>query len=234
MTAAACVALDPCTRDGMVLEQLPQVRFAAQRLRAHLPPCVALEDLVHSGLLGLLDAVDKYDRRRRVQLKSYAAFRIRGAMLDSLREMDWGPRSLRSRARQMEQTRARLLARLGRPPCQAEVASAMGLPLKAFYRLLRDLHALELTSYPDPADFREPRSLEEDPHAALQRKERQALLAAAIARLPDKERRAVALYYYEELTMSEVGERLGVGESRVSQLHASAMAHLRETLGTGV
>jgi RNA polymerase sigma factor for flagellar operon FliA len=222
--------MSPGEREQAVLDHLPQVRFTAQRLRSRLPQSVALEDLMHSGVLGLLEAVDKYDPRRRVQLKSYATFRIRGAMLDSLREMDWGPRSLRQRGRQMEETQCRLRARLGRRPSQAEVAKAMGLPLPRFYALSRDLRDLELCSFEETPDTA---SSKEDPHSQLNRKEASELLAAAIARLPDKQRRAVLLYYYEELTMSEVGQRLGVGEARISQIHSAALIRLRALFSAG-
>lgn len=210
-------------REALVLDHLPQVRFVAQGIRRHLPPCVPLEDLVHSGVLGLLEAVDKFNPKRHVQLKTYAAFRIRGAILDSLRQMDWGPRRLRSQGRRLEESRARLQARLGRVASQSELAAEMGLSLRRFYTLLRDLDGLEFSSTP-------PEDLASQESFALHL-ERQERLEQAFGQLPESERRTLALYYFQELTMTEVGQRLGVGESRVSQIHSSALAHLRTLLG---
>jgi len=207
-------------RDELVMDHLPQVRFVAQGIRRRLPPSVPLEDLVHAGVVGLLEAVDKFNPKRHAQLKTYAAFRIRGAILDSLREMDWGPRTLRSQGRRLEEARGRLQSRLGRTASQSELAAEMGLPLRRFYILLKDLHGLELTSADDAAA-----SCIDDSFPL--RLERQEHLAEAVGQLPESERRTVGLYYFQEMTMTEVGHRLGVGESRVSQIHSSALARLR-------
>jgi len=210
-------------REDLVLDHLPQVRFVAQGIRRHLPSNVLLEDLVHAGVLGLLEAVDKFNPRRHVQLKTYAMFRIRGAILDSLRQMDWGPRALRSQGRRLEEARVRLESRLGRVASQAELAAEMGLSLRRFYALLRDLHGLEFTSA-------EPEDLASQESFALNL-ERQERLEQAVGQLTECERRTLGLYYFQELTMTEVGMRLGVGESRVSQIHSSALARLRILLG---
>jgi len=214
-------------REDLILDHMPQVRFVAQGIRRRLPPSVLLEDLVHSGVLGLLAAVDKFNPKRHVQLKTYAAFRIRGAILDSLRQMDWGPRTLRSQGRRLEEARACLQSRLGRIASQSELAAEMGLSLRHFYALVRDLHGLELTSA-EPEDVG-PTSKPAD--SFYLRFEQQERLEQAVGQLPESERRTLALYYFQELTMTEVGQRLGVGESRVSQIHSSALARLRTLLG---
>ncbi len=213
------------SRDELVLDHLPQVRYMAQGIRRRLPPSVPLEDLVSAGVLGLLEAVDKFNPKRHVQLKTYAAFRIRGAILDSLRQMDWGPRSLRSQSRRLEEASARLQTRLGRMATQTELAAEMGLTLRRFYTLTRDLHGLEWSS-------QEPAEVQTADESFSLKLERQQSLAQAVGQLPESERRTLALYYFQELTMTEVGHRLGVGESRVSQIHSSALAHLRTLLGT--
>jgi RNA polymerase sigma factor for flagellar operon FliA len=210
-------------REDLVLDHLPQVRFVAQAIRRRLPPCVPLEDLVHSGVVGLLEAVDKFNPKRHVQLKTYATFRIRGAILDSLRQMDWGPRALRSQGRRLEEARVRTQSRLGRIASQSELAAEMGLSLRRFYTLVQDLHGLELTSA-------ESEDLASQESFSLNFERRQRL-AQAVDQLPESERRTLGLYYFQELTMTEVGRRLGVGESRVSQIHSSALAHMRTLLG---
>lgn len=214
-------------REDLILGHMPQVRFVAQGIRSRLPPCVLLEDLVHSGVLGLLDAVDKFNPKKHVLLRTYAAFRIRGAILDSLREMDWGPRALRSQGRRLEEARARLQSKLGRNASQPELAAELGLPLRRFHTLLQDLHGVELASVESEAGH--PAS---GPDESFPLKlERQERLEQAVGQLPESERRTLRLYYFQELTMTEVGQRLGVGESRVSQIHSSALARLRILLG---
>lgn len=223
----AAIPRDILQREGLVLDHLPQVRFVAQGIRRHLPPCVPLEDLVSAGVLGLLEAVDKFNPKRHVLLKTYAAFRIRGAILDSLRHMDWGPRRLRSQGRRLEEARSRLQSRLGRVASQAELAAEMGLSLRRFYTLQRDLQGLELTSA-DSENHLPASRPDESFSIALERRQR---LAQAFGQLPEGERRTLGLYYFQQLTMTQVGQRLGVGESRVSQIHSSALARLRTLLG---
>ncbi len=223
-------------RNEIVMEHLPQVRYIARRIHDHLPQFVSLEDLVQSGVLGLMEALHNFDPGKKVQLKSYAKDRIRGAILDSLRELDWGPRTLRRKARQIGSARQTLSARLGRAPSEAELASEMGMTLKKFQRLLGELHGLEVVSLQaaclDDAGGNEelsctPHSMEEDPSSVCLRSEMHGLLARALIDLPGRKRQVLALYYCEELTMKEVGARLGVGESRVSQIHSAALARLR-------
>lgn len=232
----AASKFDPAERDRLLLEQLPQVRYIARRIHDRLPQHVALEDLVHAGVLGLIDALHKFDPSKHVQLKSYAKFRIRGAILDSLREMDWSPRELRKKGRIMEQAHRKLRAQLGRAATEPELAAEMGISLGEFQRLLGDLRGLDLGSLQveSAESGREqevvryqPNGPEEDPFYLCLQSEMKELLARAIGELPQKERQVLALYYFEELTMKEVGSVLGVGESRVSQIHSAALVRLR-------
>jgi RNA polymerase sigma factor for flagellar operon FliA len=173
-------------------------------------------------------------------LKTYAKFRIRGAILDSLRTLDWSPRALRRKARELEGVHARLRAQLGRPATESEVAAAMGITLESLQKLLGDLRGLDLGSLqgaaPDEgveleARVADPAASDDDPFALCLRAEMKQHLARAIRELPEKEALVLSLYHYEELTMKEVGAVLGVGEARVSQIHTSALIHLRERLG---
>jgi len=226
-------------REQLLLEQLPQVRYIARRIHERLPRHVPFEDLVHAGVLGLIDALHKYDRSKHVQFGSYAKFRIRGAILDSLREMDWSPRDLRRKARELEEANNRLRSELGRSPAEQELAAEMGLDLHALQVLLGELDGLEVGSLrvQSPRDGSEedlceylPHDRENTPLLLCLRSEMKELLTRAIAELPLKERQVLALYYFEELTMKEVGAVLGVGESRVSQIHSMAVIRLRARL----
>jgi RNA polymerase sigma factor for flagellar operon FliA len=230
--------LSDAERERLLLEHLPQVHFVARRIHLRLPQQVLLEDLVHAGILGMIDAVRKYDPAKNVQLKHYAEFRIRGAILDSLRLVDWSPRALRRQARRMEEASGRCQARLGREPNEIELAEEMQVSLGTLHRLQRDLRGLEVGSlqverddvgerdtYDSIAD-----SEEENPYDQALRAERKALLERAMDELPPREREVLALYDFQELTMKQVGERLRIGESRVSQIHTSALARLRTRL----
>lgn len=225
-------------RDQLLLDHLPQVQHIARRIHDRLPPQVSMEDLVHAGILGLLDAMRKYDPNKNVQLKHYAEFRIRGAILDSLREVDWSPRALRRQARRLEQASADCKARLGRAPTETELAAALGFSLENLQRLQSDLRGLDVGSL--QAETQEIGGEEaipagagaeqEDPYHQTLRSEMSGLLARAMGELPEREREVLALYHFEELTMKEVGAALGIGESRVSQIHTAALVRLRNRL----
>ena len=226
-------------RDRILLEQLPQVRYLARRIHERLPRHVPLEDLVHAGVIGLIDALNKFDSSKHVQFGSYAKFRIRGAILDSLREMDWGPRDLRRKARRVEEAERKLSLELGRAPTELEVAAELNMELREFQQLLTELDGLEVGSLhlESPWDGKDedlcdylPNAPEDTPFFRCMRSEMKELLARAIAELPEKEQQVLALYYLEELTMKEVGAVLGIGESRVSQIHSLAVVRLRGRL----
>lgn len=225
-------------RERMMLEQMPTVRWIARRIHERLPQHVDLEDLVSAGTVGLLDAFCKFDPARKVQFRSYAQFRIRGAILDSLRTLDWSPRELRRKGRAVEETIRRLTAQLGRTPSEPEIAHAMRMGLDDYQQLLGELKGLEIgTLHMERAeDSGEeelayiPGDLDDDPLFRCLRGEMRDRLAHAIDQLPERERLVVTLYHYEEMTMKEIGMVLGVVESRVSQIHSSAVVHLRSQL----
>ena len=223
-------------RQRLMSEQLPQVRYIARRIHERLPRHVPFEDLVHAGVLGLMDALQKFDRNKHVQFGSYAKFRIRGAILDSLREMDWSPRDLRRQARRLEEAHDKLRLDLGRHPTEPELARELGISLSELQKLLGDINSLEIGSLRviSPEDGKEedlceflPADREDTPLTQFLRSEMKGLLARAIEELPERERQVLALYYFEELTMKEVGAVMGVGESRVSQIHSMAVLRLR-------
>jgi RNA polymerase sigma factor for flagellar operon FliA len=225
-------------QERVLLEHLPIVRFLARRIHERLPQHVDIEDLVSAGVVGLMDAFQKFDPGKKVQFRSYAQFRIRGAILDSLRTLDWSPRELRRKGRAVEEAVRVLTARTGHAPGEAEVAEEMGLALEDYQQLLGDLKGLEIgTLHMERNEDSGEEELayvpgrpEEDPLFRCLRGELEERLSDAIAHLPDRERLVMTLYYYEEMTMREIGLALGVVESRVSQVHASAVVHLRSAL----
>src|SRR5664279_2183704 len=225
-------------QERVLLEHLPMVRFLARRIHERLPQHVDIEDLVSAGVVGLLDAFSKFDPAKKVQFKSYAQFRIRGAILDSLRTLDWSPRELRRKGRAVEEAIRSVTHKLGRVPAEPEIAREMDMDLSAYQQLLGELKGLEigslhmqrsedsgdeeLTDIPGPPD--------ENPLFRCLQGEMKQRLTDAIEELPEKERMVLTLYYYEELTMKEIGLTLGVVESRVSQIHSSAVVRLRAAL----
>jgi len=223
-------------RNSLVEAHLPQVRYIAERMAAKLPPSVDRDDLIGAGVLGLIDAVGKFDPTRGVLFKTYAERRVRGAILDSLRDLDWVPRSVRRRAKEIEGTYARLQSDLGRTAEGEEVAAALGLPIGEFNKLLGELSGLTVTSIATDEDgWGGMQNVGDDeaetPLAIYEREELRERLAEAVDALPPREREVVALYYVEELTMKEIGAVLGVTESRVSQIRSQAVLNLRATLG---
>lgn len=231
---------DDLAREHMMLEQMSTVRWIARRIYERLPQHVDLEDLISAGVVGLLDAFAKFDPAKNVQFRSYAQFRIRGAILDSLRLLDWSPRDLRRKGRQIEETIRRLTAQFGRAPGEPEVARAMGIPLEDYQQMLGELKGLEIGTLhverPDDSGEEElayiPNPAEDDPLFLCLNSEMKERLAQAVERLPERERLVITLYYYEEMTMKEIGLVLGVVESRVSQIHSSAVVHLRASLAS--
>jgi RNA polymerase sigma factor for flagellar operon FliA len=219
----------------VLIEHLPIVRFLARRIHERLPQHVEIEDLISAGVVGLIDACSKFDPAKKVPFRSYAQFRIRGAILDRMRTLDLSPRELSRKGRAVEETIRVVKARLGHAPNEGEVALDMGLSLGEYQQLLGDLKDLEFgrLHVERNKDSGEeelayvPGKLEEGALFRCSRDEFEARLADAIMNLPDRERLVMTLYYYEEMTMREISLKLGVVESRVSQVHASAVVHLR-------
>ncbi len=223
-------------RQRLLSEQLPHVRYIARRIHERLPRHVPLEDLVHAGVVGLIDALEKFDLAKRVQFGSYAKFRIRGAILDSLRELDWGPRDLRRQVRIIDEAHERLRLQLGRHPSEPELAQEVSMPLHELQKLLADISALEIGSLriissrdgrEEDLSERVSADRENTPLTQYLNSEMKEIVKSAIQDLPDRERQVLSLYYFEELTMKEIGALMGVGESRVSQIHSMAVLRLR-------
>lgn len=225
-------------RESLILESLSLVRHVAHRVATRLPASVEMNDLVNAGVLGLLDAVEKFEPGRGVKFNTYAEVRIRGAILDSLRNLDWAPRSLRKKSRELERVYTELEQQLGRPATDEEVCESLGEKIEDFHALIDQLHGLTIGSFDEVLDHQDhekiinyyPDNGSNDPHLRFEADELVRLLAKAIDSLPEKERLVLSLYYYEELTMKEIGGLLGVNESRISQLHSKATLRLRGKL----
>jgi RNA polymerase sigma factor FliA len=223
-------------RDEIVLEHLPLVKAIAIRVHENLPVYVDLDDLVHAGVLGLLDAVEKFDSSKNVAFQSYAKHRIKGAILDSLREQDWASRDMRKRQKQMDSVTRDLATRLGRTPTESEVAGEMGVDIERWRRMLGQLRTIGLVSTTIPSEDEHDRiqefadGPEGQPDRVCARRQLQTTLARAIGHLPERYQRVVFLYYTNELTMKEIGEILGVNESRVSQIHKTALKKMANVL----
>ncbi len=227
----------------MVVKYAPLIRYIAARLALRLPSHISQEDLFSSGIIGLIDAIRKYDLGKHINFKTYAEFRIKGAMLDELRSLDWIPRSVRKKFHLLEKAYAHLQKSLGRPAETEEVAAFLGLKLEDFHQLLEEtrsvcllpLHApsRRLAGCPgggkEPAEFLRDENLRDALQAAHLSQLRQIVIKA-LEVLPDKENLLIYLYYYEELTMKEIGQIMGYTESRISQLHTQAMSRLRHRL----
>lgn len=221
-----------------IAAHLSMVRFLARRIHERLPSHVELDELIGAGVLGLMDAYKKFNPEKQVKFRSYAQFRVRGAILDSLRTLDWSPRDLRRKAREIEAAIQLLTGRAGRSPSEAEVAAELNMTLVDYQHVLGDLKSLEVgtLNVERSEDSGEeelayiPNRTEDDPLFQCLRGEMHARLKDAIESLPERERLVMNLYYFEELTMKEIGKILGVVESRISQVHASAVLHLRSSL----
>ncbi len=222
----------------LLLEHLPIVRFLARRIHDRLPRHVELEDLVSAGIVGLLDAIKKFDAGKKVQFRSYAQFRIRGAILDSLRTLDWSPRDLRRKGRTIETAIRTLTARMGMAPSELDVANEIRMDLGEYQRLLGELKGLEIGTLHAERPFESgdeelnyvAGSPEEDPLFRCLQGEMKLRLTEAVEKLPERERMVMNLYYFEEMTMKEISLTLGVVESRISQIHTSAVLHMRAAL----
>jgi len=229
---------DEGARNRIIENYLPIVKYTAERLHTKLPDEVDVDDLISAGIFGLVDAVNAFDPGRGVKFETYCAPRIRGAILDELRSMDWVPRLVRSRAHKLKEAMQRLEAELGRKPTDKELAKTMRLSMGDFRKLQRDAHAVGLVSLSrkwfetdSNKDVREIDVLQDkrsdDPFRAVQRKDIKDLVTRGLSRA---ERLIIILYYFEEMTMREIGETLDLSESRVSQMHSAILSRLRHQL----
>jgi RNA polymerase sigma factor for flagellar operon FliA len=234
---------DAQARNQLVLQYSPLVKYVAGKVASGLPAHVHQEDLVSYGLIGLSSAVDRFDPAREIKFETFALQRIRGAIFDELRSQDWVPRSVRSRARDIERASQKLEAKLQRSPTEEEMAEALEVDVEDLRADLTKIANSSVIALDEPWSLHDSSGdqvslLEtiEDPHAAdparaLDAADRRDQVGDAVAGLPEREKLVIALYYYENLTLREIGEVLGVTESRVSQLHTKAMLSLRGSLG---
>lgn len=224
-------------RDRLVLKHLPLVRAIAVRVYENLPVHVELDDLVHAGILGLFDAAQKYDDNKQVNFQSYAKHRIKGAILDSLRDMDWASRDLRKRHKRLEEITRELAATMERNPTEQEIADKMGMDVDRWRQVAIELRMVGLMSASSRAPESENQSVPEfpatndlNPDVLTGQREVQAVLATAMKGLPDRYQAVIRYYYGGGKTMKEIGEALGINESRVSQIHRAALERMGESL----
>ena len=223
-------------RDRLIMEHAPLVKYIAHRIAMRLPPQIDIDDLINSGVLGLMDAIEKFDPSKEVKFKTYAEIRIKGAILDELRALDWIPRSIRKVINRLVDAYHELEQQLGRPAKDEEIAEQLGVKMGEFYQLLKQSASVSLVSLDGLVDHEEKKrsvlSCLEDPKSAnafgiLGLNEMKDVIAKAIDDLPEKEKQVVSLYYYDELTMKEIGKVLNLTESRVSQIHTKAVLRLK-------
>jgi RNA polymerase sigma factor for flagellar operon FliA len=223
-------------RERLILEHLPQVRLIARRIQERLPESISLDDLISTGVLGLISAIDNFDPSHNVKLKTYAEYKIRGAILDSLRGLDWAPRQKRRRAKQIEAAIAAAEQRIKRAPTEEEIAAELGISIDEYHEWLVEIRGLNVASLeyagtdhgkdllhylPDSGDL---------PSETLERSELERLLSHTIERIPAIERTVLSLYYREELTLREIAEVVNLHESRISQLKSQAILRLRGSI----
>ncbi len=230
------------SRESLILENLPLVKYIVDRLSVYLPPTLDKDDLIEAGVIGLIDAVDKYNPEKNCKLSSYARFRIKGAILDELRSMDIVPKSMRQKSRQIEETHARLESKLGRSPTDKEMADELGITEEKYNKLLVGLRSAFIISFDD---FKSPKLDDDDDNQGLEAllssdgsapdenvlfKEMSDILAEEIEKLPEKARLVITLYYYEEMTITEIAKVLNLAKSTVSEIHTKTLMKLRASL----
>jgi RNA polymerase sigma factor for flagellar operon FliA len=234
--------ISPVLREQIVLEHTPLIRYIVNRIAVRLPSHIDLDDLHNTGVIGLMDAIEKYDPEKNCKFKTYAEFRIKGAILDQLRSLDWVPRSVRQKSRRLERAYGEVEQRLGRSASDDEVADSLGLQIDKFHELLNQVRGISLVNLEEIrgtnsdgdrtgtyADIIEDVN-SENPFASLKLAEMKQAIAQTIGSLPEKERLVISLYYYEDLNMKEIGGILGITESRVCQIHTKAVLRLRAKL----
>lgn len=228
--------MDEKSRKELILEYAPLVKKIVDRMAIRLPPNISKEELTSGGIMGLFDAIDKFDSGKGTQFRTYATLRIKGAILDELRRMDWVSRSIRRDIHKLEQARRTIGVRLGREPEDFEVAEEMGIDLDAYHRMLTRAQGIGLFSLdgtvPDCYNSKAANQTAEtsSPFNELKRKELKQIIAGTLAQLSGKEQLIMSLYYYNELTLKEIAQVLDLTESRISQIHSKAIIKLRAKL----
>jgi RNA polymerase sigma factor for flagellar operon FliA len=234
--------IPPTLKEQIVLDHTPLIRYIVNRIAIRLPSHIDLDDLHNTGVIGLMDAIDKYDPDKNCKFKTYAEFRIKGAILDQLRSLDWVPRSVRQKSRRLERAYGEVEQRLGRTASEDEVADSLGIQIDKFHELLNQVRGISLVNLEEIrgtnadgdrsgtfADIVEDVH-SENPFASLKLTESKQMIADTIGTLPEKERLVISLYYYEDLNMKEIGAILGITESRVCQIHTKSVLRLRAKL----
>jgi len=224
--------------DAIIMKYAPLIKYIATRIAARLPMHIEIQDLINSGVLGLMDAIEKFDPEKGVKFETYAEYRIKGSILDSLRAMDWVPRSVRKVATMLENTYAELEKKLGRPARDEEVAEAMDVEVEKLHKIMSRVSNVSIVSLERDTKHTNQTSLLDrlinpDDVSGLDKldvEELRDVLAESVERLPEKEQTVVSLYYYSEMTMKEIGKVLNLTESRVSQIHTKAVVRLRGKL----
>ena len=232
--------ITPAEKDKLIMEYAPLIKFIAQKIAVRLPSNIELDDLISSGVIGLMDAIEKYDPTRDNKFKTYAEFRIRGSILDELRAQDWVPRSVRDKAKLLDRTMVELEAEHGRSATDEEAAARLNMTMDEFYDLVNQVRPVSVLSIDDAATFSnvDKKSILNileatkfnNPFNQLNLKSVKDIVTRAIEELPERQRLVLSLYYYEDLNLKEIGKVLRVTESRVSQLHAQAISRLRAKL----
>lgn len=227
-------------KDKLIMEYAPLIKFIAQKIAVRLPSHIELDDLISSGVIGLMDAIEKYDPARDNKFKTYAEFRIRGAILDELRAQDWVPRSVRDKAKLLDRTIVNLEAELGRNPSDEEIAGRLNMNMDEYFDLVNQVRPVSVLSIDEASTFSSVDKMSilnllesckiNNPFNQLNLKSIKGIVTKAIEDLPERQRLVLSLYYYEDLNLKEIGKILRVTESRVSQLHAQAITRLRAKL----
>lgn len=233
------------TRDRLVVEYAPLIKYIAQKIAARLPTNIELDDLISSGVIGLMDAIEKYDASRDNKFKTYAEFRIRGAILDELRAQDWVPRSVREKAKVLERCYSKIEQQMGRQATDEEVCKELNISQEEYHEMLNQVRSVSLLSFDDVTNFSKAdkralhgfgentaNSRTANPFSEVNVAALKKMIAEAISDLPEKQRLVLSLYYYEDLNLKEIGRVLDVTESRVSQLHTQAIIRLKSRLRT--
>ena len=226
----------PELREQLILEYAPVVKYVAGRLAIHLGQHTDFDDLISYGIFGLIDAIDKYDMMKGVKFETYASLRIRGAIIDNIRSLDWVPRTLRQKNKKFEQIFTQMENELGRSPSDQELADKLGISVDEARTLMRESSVLSLVSLDDFMEQNSDTSFgtgsaEDTPEGSLGKKELLGMLTTAIEKLNEKERMVVTLHYFEDLTLREISKVLGVSESRISQIHSKAILRMQGELG---
>lgn len=228
----------PMIREKLILEYSPLVKFVAGRLSIYFGSYVEYDDLVSFGVFGLIDAIDKFDVTKGVKFETYASLRIRGAVIDNIRGLDWVPRSLRQKSKEIEKAYVELENQLGHAATDREVADKMGIPVEELSKVLNEVNASSMMSLDEFLEQNYEIGVDGNnvlkdsiPENYIEVNELKEILGDSISKLPEKEKKVISLYYYEELTLKEISAIMGVSESRISQLHTKALLRLRGKLG---